>query len=113
MANFFMSSKDVGEDLDDNAEPENAAIAKSLLDQYAFLYENPDTRLTDEIYRSAFMLEVFATAHLGSIAGFINVPELDTCSLVSKDMESVVAACAASVSPLYKLGHHLVTVDFS
>lgn len=120
LANFFISSRvlDLNEDDEDDSQddkdsqPENAAIATSLLDKYAFLYENPDTRIHNEIYRSAFMLEIFATAHLSSLTGFIDVPKLNTHSLLSNSMESVIAACAASVSLISEPEHRLLMVGF-
>ncbi|KAG1721167.1 uncharacterized protein EDB91DRAFT_1256633 [Suillus paluster] len=81
---------------DDDFDFEQALVA-NLLEQYAFLYENPDTCDPDEIYRSAFMLEMIETAHLNATAGSLNVPALNTHDLQSKGMETIIAACAATL----------------
>ena len=99
MANFFMSSKELDEDNEESDDDEPCDVARCLLEQYAFLYKDPDTCLSNEIYRSPFMLEMIATAQLNAITGFIDVPKLDTQALLSGGMEGVIAACAAAVSP--------------
>ncbi|KAG2111405.1 hypothetical protein BD769DRAFT_1392122 [Suillus cothurnatus] len=78
-------------------------MAASLLEGYAFLFVDPDTCKASEIYRSVFILQMIATTHLNAIAGFIDVPELDTRALSSTKMESVIGACAVALEHALKL----------
>ncbi|KAG0692878.1 hypothetical protein DFH29DRAFT_881967 [Suillus ampliporus] len=96
VANFLASSTYDKSEEDDDFDFEQA-LAVNLLEQYAFLYENPDTCDHDEIYRSTFMLEMIETAHLNATAGSLDVPALNTHDLQSKGMETIIAACAAAL----------------
>ncbi|KAG1719818.1 uncharacterized protein EDB91DRAFT_1089096 [Suillus paluster] len=96
VANFLASSTYDKNEEDDDFDFEQA-LAANLLEQYAFLYENPDACDPDEIYRSAFMLEMIETAHLNATAGSLDVPALNTHDLQSKGMETIIAACAAAL----------------
>ena len=110
VANFFAASRgsdasstdNEGEDEDPCRTPEQddetISTASSFLEDYAFLYLDPDTCDTNEIYQSAFMLQTLGTAHLNAIVGFIDVPELNICTLAVGNMEGVIAASAAAVS---------------
>jgi hypothetical protein len=114
----FLSS--VNENIDDDEQADNNSIdvdtdsdaqekimvhmARTLLKDYAFLFADPDTCQTSEIYRSIFMLQMIATVHLNTFIGFVDVPELNTSALPSMQMEGVIAACAVAVlSPILKL----------
>ncbi|KAG1817410.1 hypothetical protein DFJ58DRAFT_850332 [Suillus subalutaceus] len=84
IANFLATSKDdenEDEDEDDNINFEQT-LAANLLDEWAFLYNDPDVHDPDQIYWSEFMLEMIKSAHMNAMAGFLDV---------------VIAACAASL----------------
>ncbi|KAG1870861.1 hypothetical protein F4604DRAFT_1926418 [Suillus subluteus] len=99
IANFLATSKDdENEDEDeDNDIDFEQTLAANLLDEWAFLYNDPDVRDPDQIYRSEFMLEMIESAHMNAIAGFLDVPVLNTDDLQLKGMQVVIAACAASL----------------
>ncbi|KAG0708308.1 hypothetical protein DFH29DRAFT_870868 [Suillus ampliporus] len=95
------SDKDEEEDGIDNendsVDTAIIAMACNLSKNYAFLFVDPDTYDPSEIYHSVFMLQLIAMAHLNTITGFVNVPELNTHVLASLKMESVVSACAVAI----------------
>ncbi|KAG1882421.1 hypothetical protein F4604DRAFT_1921599 [Suillus subluteus] len=99
ITNFLATSKDdENEDEDeDNDIDFEQTLAANLLDEWAFLYNDSDVRDPDQIYRSQFMLEMIESAHMNAIAGFLDVPVLNTDDLQLKGMQVVIAACAASL----------------
>lgn len=101
VTNFLAASKadEDDEDEDDTSDFEQV-LATNLLEDYAFLYEDPETRDPDQIYRSIFMLEMIEAAHINAIAGFLDVPALNTHGLHLNGMQAVIAACAAAVGPI-------------
>ncbi|KAG2122709.1 hypothetical protein BD769DRAFT_1670635 [Suillus cothurnatus] len=113
IANFLASlreheDEDEEEDKDENENADSkekfmTQMAASLLEGYAFLFVDPDTCKASEIYHSVFILQMIATTHLNAIAGFIDVPELDTRALSSTKMESVIGACAVALEHALKL----------
>ncbi|KAG1745456.1 uncharacterized protein EDB91DRAFT_1080365 [Suillus paluster] len=85
IANFLATSKDdKNEDEDNNIDFEQT-LAANLLDEWAFLYNNPDVCDPDQIYWSEFMLEMIESAHMNAIAGFLDVPALNTDDLQLKE----------------------------
>ncbi|KAG2748562.1 hypothetical protein P692DRAFT_20874862 [Suillus brevipes Sb2] len=100
IANFLAASRDDengdDDDDDDGAEYEQG-LATFLLENWAFLYEDPETRDADKIYRSVFMLELIESAHINAIAGFLDVLALNTDALQVKGMQAVIAASAAAL----------------
>ncbi|KAG2029319.1 hypothetical protein BDR03DRAFT_987833 [Suillus americanus] len=103
ITSFLAASRD--DENDDNDDDNNGAeyeqgLATFLLKNWAFLYEDPETRDADKIYRSVFMLELIESAHINAIAGFLDVPALDTDALQLKGMQAVIAASAAAVGPI-------------
>ncbi|KAG2115112.1 uncharacterized protein F5147DRAFT_547370, partial [Suillus discolor] len=72
-------------------------LATNLLEDYAFLYEDPETCDPDQIYWSIFMLEMIEAAHINAIAGFLDVPALNTHGLHLMGMQAVIAACTAAL----------------
>jgi len=84
-----------------NGDADQKELAETLLDGYAYIFEDMDNIDTTQAFRSPFMLQLFATAHLHSILGHAHVPALKT-DLLAKgmDMHSVIALCAAAVSKL-------------
>ncbi|KAG2080560.1 hypothetical protein BD769DRAFT_1399677 [Suillus cothurnatus] len=113
IANFLASlrereDEDEEEDEDENENADSkekfmTQMAASLLEGYAFLFADPNTCKASEIYCSVFILQMIATTHLNAIAGFIDVPELDTRALSSTKMESVIGACAVALERALKL----------
>jgi hypothetical protein len=100
VANFLATSKDnEDEDEDEDANFEQT-LAAELLQEWAFLYEDPEVRDPGQIYRSEFMLEMIEATHLNAIAGFLDVPAINTDDLQLQGMQAVIAACAASVGPI-------------
>ncbi|KAG2137006.1 hypothetical protein DEU56DRAFT_804512 [Suillus clintonianus] len=49
------------------------------------------------------MVQMIAMTHLKIVTDFVDVPELDTCTLISTNMESVVAASAVALERALKL----------
>ncbi|KAG2111381.1 hypothetical protein BD769DRAFT_1674374 [Suillus cothurnatus] len=78
-------------------------MAHTLLKDYAFLFADPNTCQTSEIYRSIFMLQMIATVHLNTFIGFVDMPELNTSALPSMQMEGVISACAVALKHAFKL----------
>jgi hypothetical protein len=101
VANFLATSKDNEDEDDDEDDNDDAnfeqTLAAELLKEWAFLYEDPEVRDPGQIYRSEFMLEMIEATHLNAIAGFLDVPAINTDDLQLQGMQAVIAACAASV----------------
>ncbi|KAG1887391.1 hypothetical protein F4604DRAFT_1675357 [Suillus subluteus] len=90
---------DEEEDRNENADSKEQFViqmAASLLEGYAFLFMDPDTCKASEIYCSVFMLQMIAMTHLNAVAGFVDVPELDT-------RWNVIGACAVALEHALKL----------
>ncbi|KAG1759769.1 hypothetical protein EDD22DRAFT_782077, partial [Suillus occidentalis] len=81
-----------------NQDSTPAELSNLLLAQYAFLYPNPDNIDKSETFRSAFVQELLATAHLSRIIGHADVPALDTDSLIRHGFVGALGLCAVSVS---------------
>ncbi|KAG2030118.1 hypothetical protein BDR03DRAFT_1017503 [Suillus americanus] len=100
ITSFLAASRD--DENDNNDDDNNHAeyeqgLATFLLKNWAFLYEDPETHDADKIYQSVFMLELIESAHINVIAGFLDVPALDTDALQLKGMQAVIAASAAAL----------------
>ncbi|KAG1858217.1 hypothetical protein C8R48DRAFT_775164 [Suillus tomentosus] len=77
IANFLAGSKD-NKDEDDNSDADfELTLAADLLDEWVFLYKDPDVHDPDQIYQSEFMLEIIESAHINAIARFLDVPALN------------------------------------
>jgi hypothetical protein len=117
VSNFLSSINeniDNGEQADDNSidvdtdsdaqEKIMVHMAHILLKDYTFLFADPNTCQTSEIYCSIFMLQMITTVYLNTFIGFVDMPELNTSALPSMQMEGVIAACTVAVlSPILKL----------
>jgi hypothetical protein len=90
----YLKNNETDENVNADYEQE---LAASLLENWAFLYEDPDNRDPNKIYRSVFMMEMIKSAHINATAGFLNVPALNTDTLQVKGMQAVIAASAAAV----------------
>lgn len=100
VANFLTTAKD-NEDKDEDEDANfKQTLAAELLKEWAFLYEDPEVHDPGQIYRSEFMLEMIEVAYLNAIAGFLDVPAINTDDLQLQGMQAVIAACAASVGSI-------------
>ncbi|KAG1734098.1 uncharacterized protein EDB91DRAFT_1057099 [Suillus paluster] len=81
-----------------NSDCDPVELAKSLLVDYTFLFEDPDKPSPLTTYRSPFVLQLLGTAHLNAINGYVEVPELDTHMFATRGMSRVIAVSAAAVS---------------
>ncbi|KAG1828768.1 hypothetical protein DFJ58DRAFT_737631 [Suillus subalutaceus] len=97
VADFLATSKDNEDEDEDEDANFKQTLAAELLQEWAFLYEDPEVRNPGQIYRSEFMLEMIEATHLNAIAGFLDVPAINTDDLQLQGMQAVIAACAASL----------------
>ncbi|KAG2068842.1 hypothetical protein BDR04DRAFT_1119545 [Suillus decipiens] len=98
ITNFLATSKDNDIGDEDNEDDYEQELVASLLENWAFLYEDPENCDPDKIYQSVFILEMIETAHINATAGSLNVPALDTDALQLKGMQAVITASAAAQS---------------
>ncbi|KIK80691.1 hypothetical protein PAXRUDRAFT_157995, partial [Paxillus rubicundulus Ve08.2h10] len=87
MNDFFTHNKDI--DIMD--------LATSLLQKCMFVYEHLDKPVKSEAFRSAFILQLLATAHVHSTVGYADVPALDTERLAACGITAALSACAAAI----------------
>ena len=80
-----------------NRDTSAKELSTLFLQQYAFLYPNPDEINKDETFCSAFVLELLATAHLYHTLGHADVPALDTDNLAQGGFVGALGLCAVSV----------------
>ncbi|KAG2151075.1 uncharacterized protein EDB93DRAFT_1103289 [Suillus bovinus] len=66
-----------------NSDVNPVKLAKSLNVEWAFLFEDPDNPSPLTAYRSPFVLQLFGTAHLNAITGYVQVPSFDMCALAT------------------------------
>jgi hypothetical protein len=85
-----------------NSNCDPVQLAKSLIADYAFLFEDPDKPSPLTMYHSPFILQLLGTAHLNAINGYVEVPKLDTHALATHGMSGVIALSAAAVSFIFK-----------
>ncbi|KAG2152690.1 hypothetical protein DEU56DRAFT_727716, partial [Suillus clintonianus] len=87
-------------------------LSTLLLHKYAFLYPNPEKIDKDETFRSPFVQELLATAHLAKILGHADVPVLRTDSLVKNGFIGALGLCAVSLERAFTLlADSTVTLD--
>ncbi|KAG1733919.1 uncharacterized protein EDB91DRAFT_1251223 [Suillus paluster] len=67
--------------LNSNRDTSPQTLAKLFLNEFAFLYPDPENIDKAETFRSAFVQELLTTAHLARIVGHADVPTLDTDAL--------------------------------
>lgn len=75
-------------------------LSEALMEEFVFLFEDLDYSDTMKAFRSPFMIQLFATAHLHSIVGHAHVVAIKTDVLAASGMAGVLALCATSVSVL-------------
>ncbi|KAG1808944.1 uncharacterized protein BJ212DRAFT_1302836 [Suillus subaureus] len=82
-----------------------------FLQQYAFLYPNPDEINKDKTFHSAFVLELLATAHLYHTLGHADVPTLNTDNLAQGGFVEALGLCAVSLKHAFALlGDNAVSI---
>lgn len=59
-----------------NADTDPETLADALLEDFAFIYEDMENLDPMQAFRSPFMLQLFATAHLHAILRHVEVPHL-------------------------------------
>jgi hypothetical protein len=84
-----------------NSDVNPVNLAKSLNVEWAFLFEDPDNPSPLTAYRSPFVLQLFGTAHLNAITGYVQVPSFDMHALATSGMLRPLALSAAAVSSTY------------
>ncbi|KAG2353225.1 hypothetical protein BDR07DRAFT_1496672 [Suillus spraguei] len=89
--------------LNSNRDTPPQSLAKLFLNDFAFLYPNPEKIDKAETFRSAFVQELLATAHLAQIIGHTNVPALDTDTLVESGITGALGLCAVSLEHAFSL----------
>ncbi|KAI6141204.1 hypothetical protein BKA82DRAFT_133344, partial [Pisolithus tinctorius] len=79
-----------------NPLPTNTA--KLLLDHFTFLYEDLDTIVPEKAFHSIFVQQLLLSSHLTATKGYVQVPALDTLSLVKHGVVGALGLCAAVVT---------------
>jgi hypothetical protein len=80
-------------------EAPNDLIAKQLLKDCAFIYEDPNNISWETAYLSAFVLQMITSTHLSAIVDHASVPTLNTNELtLGKGMDGVIVLCIVAVS---------------
>jgi hypothetical protein len=90
MINFFAQNEDTN--------PKD--LSEALMEEFVFLFEDLDFSDRMKAFRSPFMIQLFATAHLHSTVGHAYVTAIKTDALAASGMAGVLALCATSVSIL-------------
>ncbi|KAG1775763.1 hypothetical protein EV702DRAFT_972585 [Suillus placidus] len=76
----------------------NAIVAKQLLKNYAFMYEDSDNISRETAYLSVSVLQMIASTHLSAIVNHTDVPALNTDELaLGKGMDGVIVLCVVTV----------------
>ncbi|KAG1901073.1 uncharacterized protein F5891DRAFT_1187771 [Suillus fuscotomentosus] len=95
-----------------NQDSAPAELAELLLVNYGFLYPNPDNIDKTETFRSVFVQELLATAHLSRILGHADVPVLNTRNLIKHGFFRALGLCAVSLEHTFSLlADNTVTID--
>ncbi|KAG2105071.1 uncharacterized protein F5147DRAFT_775393 [Suillus discolor] len=85
-----------------NADTDPETLADALLEDFTFIYEDMENLDPMQAFWSPFMLQLFATAHLHTILGHVEVPTLKTYVLSVVGMTGVIGICAASLERTIK-----------
>ncbi|KAG1902518.1 uncharacterized protein F5891DRAFT_1186154 [Suillus fuscotomentosus] len=83
--------------LSQNSDVNPVELVKSLLVDWAFLFENPDNPSPLTAYCSPFVLQLFGTAHLNAIIGYVEVRSFDMHALATSGMLRPLALSAAAI----------------
>lgn len=85
---FFLTPRD----------PTPQATAQLLLDRLKFLYLDLDQDDPDKAFCSVFVQQLLLTSHLNAIKGHMEVPALDTSTLVNHGVAGALGLCSAAVT---------------
>ncbi|KAG1730978.1 uncharacterized protein EDB91DRAFT_1252421 [Suillus paluster] len=80
-----------------NSDVDPVELTKSLLVDWAFLFEDPDSPSPLTAYRSPFVLQLFGTAHLHTINGYVEVRSFDMHAPAMRGMLHPLALSAAAI----------------
>ncbi|KAG1729897.1 hypothetical protein EDB19DRAFT_1913139 [Suillus lakei] len=95
---------------DEDTNPKD--LSEALMDEFVFLFEEMDYSDLMKVFRSPFMLQLFATAHLHSVIGHAHVTAIKTDVLAASGMAGVLAICATSLKHAVKcLGAGAIDID--
>ncbi|KAG2102288.1 uncharacterized protein F5147DRAFT_655119 [Suillus discolor] len=87
-------------------------LSEALMEEFMFLFEDLDYSDKMKAFRSPFMIQLFATAHLHSIVGHAHVTAIKTDVLAASGMAGVLALCATSLEHAVKcLGAGAIDID--
>ncbi|KAG1806709.1 uncharacterized protein HD556DRAFT_1303115 [Suillus plorans] len=88
-------------------------LSEALMEEFVFLFEDLDYSDKMKAFRSPFMIQLFATAHLHSIVGHAHVTAIKTDVLAAgSGMAGVLALCATSLERAVKcLGAGAIDID--
>ncbi|KAG1805293.1 hypothetical protein EV424DRAFT_1579442 [Suillus variegatus] len=88
-------------------------LSEALMEEFVFLFEDLDYSDKMKAFRSPFMIQLFATAHLHSIVGHAHVTAIKTDVLAAgSGMAGVLALCATSLKRAVKcLGAGAIDID--
>ncbi|KAG1864385.1 hypothetical protein F4604DRAFT_1905370 [Suillus subluteus] len=89
--------------LSSNRDTSPQTLAKLFLDEFAFLYPDPENINKAETFRSAFVQELLATVHLSRIVGHADVPALNTDALADSGITGALGLCAVSLERAFTL----------
>ncbi|KAL4071375.1 hypothetical protein V8B97DRAFT_2044816 [Scleroderma yunnanense] len=76
-------------------DPSPQDTMQLLLEHFAFLYEDLDSNDPDKAFCSVFVQQLLLTSHLNAMKGYIQVPALDTSSLVKHGVAGALGLCGA------------------
>ncbi|KAG1864576.1 hypothetical protein C8R48DRAFT_773092 [Suillus tomentosus] len=87
-------------------------LSEALMEEFVFLFEDLAHSDKMKAFRSPFMIQLFATAHLHSIVGHAHVTTIKTDVLAASGMAGVLALCATSLECAVKcLGAGAIDID--
>ncbi|KAG1862365.1 hypothetical protein C8R48DRAFT_709623 [Suillus tomentosus] len=72
-------------------------LAASLVHNWVFVYEDPDSPSPLTAYRSPFILQLLGRAHFNAIKGYVKVPAFDMHELVTSGMPRVLALSTVAI----------------
>jgi hypothetical protein len=83
--------------LNSNRDTSLQTLAKIFVNDFTFLYPDPENINKTETFHSAFVQELLTTVHLAQIVGHTDVPTLDMDTLADSGITGALGLCAISV----------------
>lgn len=80
-----------------NSDCAPSDLATSLVHDWIFVYEDPDSPSPLTAYRSPFILQLLGRAHFNVIKGYVKVPAFDMHDLVTSGMPRVLALSTVAI----------------